>query len=565
MGIPSYFSFIVKNHPEIIKKLQPGLFNINNLYLDSNSIIYEIYHKLDAKTIVHPNSMTKEIIKRVIAKIETYVAITNPKDCIYIAFDGVAPLAKMEQQRSRRYKSAYQTQVIRKMNKNVEPDPWNTAAITPGTKFMYDLTVAMKAHFANPNEFKVQKIIVSSSDEHGEGEHKLFEHIRNNEEMHNEDKNPEVYGLDADLIMLAINHLRVCPNLYLFREAPHFVQSIDSRLEPDEHYILDIPQLANSIAHYMSKNNNDSGGGGGGAQANISQITWQNKLSDYIFMGIMLGNDFMPHFPSLNIRTGGIDKLLNAYRAVIAPAESLTVNHGTTILWIQVRKLFKFLADIEQKYIAEEYNLRNKRQHYNRHSKDSPEEDAVRKFEALPTYEREIEHYINPTKDHWQSRYYRSLLQIVSDDGDGLRKKAVCVNYLQGLEWTMRYYSKGCPDWRWKYNYMYPPLLTDLLEYTPVFKTSFVSQQPSNPVSAIVQLCYVLPKESLDLIPHRLRDRLLQDHPNWYKSDCEFMWAFCRYFWESHVLLHDIDIVELEEFIMQHKELMFQINFTPRN
>ena len=54
-------------------------------------------------------------------------------------------------------------------------------------------------------------------------------------------------GLDADLIMLCINHLPITRKIYLFREAPEFVKSINVNLEPDETYILDIPQLANVI------------------------------------------------------------------------------------------------------------------------------------------------------------------------------------------------------------------------------------------------------------------------------------------------------------------------------
>ena len=41
MGIPSYFSHIVKKHRHIIKKFIPDKDTIHNLYLDSNSIIYD--------------------------------------------------------------------------------------------------------------------------------------------------------------------------------------------------------------------------------------------------------------------------------------------------------------------------------------------------------------------------------------------------------------------------------------------------------------------------------------------------------------------------------------------
>ena len=46
MGIPSYFSYIVKNHPEIIQMFVSGEFPIDNLYMDCNSIIYDCYHLL---------------------------------------------------------------------------------------------------------------------------------------------------------------------------------------------------------------------------------------------------------------------------------------------------------------------------------------------------------------------------------------------------------------------------------------------------------------------------------------------------------------------------------------
>ena len=129
----------------------------------------------------------------------------------------------------------------------------------------------------------------------------------------------------------------------------------------------------------------------------------------------------------------------------------------------------------------------------------------------------------------------------------------ISINYLEGLEWTMKYYTIGCPDWRWRYKYNYPPLLKDLIQYIPVFETVFVTNKPPNPVSEIVQLCYVLPRTSLNLLPEKLYYELIRRYDHWYKGDCDFVWAYCRYFWESHVEMGEIDINELERFIDAHR------------
>ena len=265
------------------------------------------------------------------------------------------------------------------------------------------------------------------------------------------------------------------------------------------------------------------------------------KVGDYIFLCFFLGNDFMPHFPSVNIRTGGVDKMLNAYRATIGSTnENLT--NGKQIYWGNVRKLVKHLADLEEEHIKTESALRDKRERFR--IPDETPEDKIKKFDALPTYERVIEKYIDPKTPNWQSRYYKSLFDIEIDD---VRKKQICINYLEGLEWTMKYYTSGCPDWRWCYHYNYPPLFSDLLKYVPFFETEFVDNKKPAPVSELTQLSYVSPKESLNLLPPKLHERLNQT--NWYRNDCDVVWAYCRYFWEAHVMLPEIDIDELEAIV----------------
>jgi len=528
MGIPSYFSYIVKNHKEIITNFVKGNFTIHNLYMDCNSIIYDAVRLIDFSTI--HDSSTQVITNRVIQKIEEYISLIGPTNSIMIAFDGVAPVAKLEQQRNRRYKSWYQNEISKSIFKKKSHDPWNTTAITPGTIFMQELNTSIKNHFNNTSKYNLNNIIISTSDDYGEGEHKIFQHIRNNEIIHY-DQTTIIYGLDADLIMLSINHLPISNKIFLFRETPEFIKSIDSSLEPNKTYLLNIPELSKTITTNMNNG------------LELSTTQQKNRIYDYIFLCFFLGNDFMPHFPAVNIRTGGIDKLLNAYKVTVGNTnENLT--NGKVIYWKNVRKIIENLAKNEDEYFKNEMKLRDKKEKFF-YPTDTPEQKYL-KFEAIPNYEREIEKYINPFKDGWRYRYYKCLFKIDIDDE---RCKEICINYLQGLEWTMKYYTNGCPDWRWCYKYNYPPLLQDLLKYIPYFDTTFIKENKSKPVSSLLQLCYVLPRQSLIFLPETLSKQLVIDYSHLYPSDCDFTWAFCRYFWESHVELPEINVDELEEYV----------------
>ena len=146
------------------------------------------------------------------------------------------------------------------------------------------------------------------------------------------------------------------------------------------------------------------------------------------------------------------------------------------------------------------------------------------------------------------------MFGIKHNDEEKIRD--ISINYLQGLEWTMKYYTTGCPDWRWKYNYNYPPLLQDLITHIPLFENTFVPEKPQNSVSEFVQLCYVLPRSCLNLLPQKLYFELIRRHDLWYKGNCEYVWAYCRYFWESHVEMNEINIEELERFIADNIHLL---------
>jgi len=318
----------------------------------------------------------------------------------------------------------------------------------------------------------------------------------------------------------------------LFRETPYFIQSINSELDPNESYVIDIPELANVIT--LDMNNGE----------NLTTEQQKNRIYDYIFMCFFLGNDFMPHFPAINIRTGGVDKMINAYKSTIGKTDKNLTN-GKKIFWENVRTLVQILADSEQLFIQNETKLRDRRE--KSVMPDNTPEDKFKKFESLPGQDRAIEKYINPFKPNWRLRYYKSLFR---NDINEEHIKDICINYLQGLEWTMKYYTTGCANWRWSYQYYYPPLLCDLIKYVPCFDKEFIQQAPPQPVNELVQLCYVLPLQSLSLLPDNLYNKLLtSEYINWYVGKDKFIWAYCRYFWEAHVVLPHIDIDELEKLV----------------
>lgn len=164
-----------------------------------------------------------------------------------MAVDGVAPRAKMNQQRSRRFRTAKEAREVkekaeRKGEKLPKEKAFDSNCITPGvctslpclwwvlipigTMFMAKLSEQLK-YFVNKkisedSNWRDCQVILSGHDVPGEGEHKIMEYIRKSRAQ--PDYNPNVrhclYGLDADLIMLGL--LSHDPHFCLLREEVKF-------------------------------------------------------------------------------------------------------------------------------------------------------------------------------------------------------------------------------------------------------------------------------------------------------------------------------------------------------
>ena len=518
MGIPSYFSYIIKNHKNIIKRLAGSQIPFQHLYMDCNSIIYDVIHKLEKNNV---SINETEIFENICNKIEEYIFMIKPSNTIFIAFDGVAPFAKMEQQRTRRYKNWYLNKILNKESS------WNTSQITPGTDFMNRLMERLKILFnLNKHKYNVPVFIFSGSQDHGEGEHKLFEHMRKN---NSKNDNVIIYGLDSDLIMLSIFHRELFKNVYIFREAPEFIKSYvpipidsDSKLKTDEPYLMDIHYFMLSILDEMKCKDYD-----------------YHRIYDYVFLCFFLGNDFLPHFPSLNIRTNGIMTLLTYYRNHIGSRrDCFLISREKNIQWNNLYIIIQNICKNEHELIMNEYFVRDKWDKRRWDEKIELEEAILN----LPIMDRSTEKYINPNEPGWQSRYYKILFKDDYNKPDFINN--LCRNYLEGLEWVFKYYYEGCPDWRWKYNYNYPPLFNNLVSFVPRKQFKLIKNN-RKPFKNNTQLAYVFSYESKENIQKLLNNTNIKTINN--SNSIDFQWAFCRYFWESHVDFPEISIEKLIE------------------
>ena len=221
MGVPALFRWLSKKYPKIISpvvedrpeefehpdgtktsvpvdatKANPNGEEFDNLYLDMNGIVHPCSHPEDRPA----PSTQEEMMIAVFEYTDRVVNMVRPRKLLMIAVDGVAPRAKMNQQRSRRFRSAKEAkekdkqaeefQAMLKATGQLPEDgesegiqrTWDSNSITPGTPFMHLLAASLRYWVSYKSStdpaWEKLKVIISDASVPGEGEHKIMNFVR---------------------------------------------------------------------------------------------------------------------------------------------------------------------------------------------------------------------------------------------------------------------------------------------------------------------------------------------------------------------------------------------------
>ena len=450
------------------------------LGFDANCAIYDCVASL-SKRIPYTKDIQimweAELIQTTILYFETVIKNVNPSEGVWIAFDGVAPLAKIRQQRGRRFKSIS------------SEDRWDTNAITPGTVFMNNLA---KAFHAWGKKSKLP-IYVSAADEPGEGEQKLMERLRAYPTSH-----MIVYGLDADLIILALLHLPYA-KIQLYREDVAFGKKSTEK----QFLYLSIGILAKEL-----------------------EAKWKLTMDEFAACVNLLGNDFIPHGLGLKIREEGMERVLEAYQHV--KMSNPPIVKGFEYCASTLKALLEELSKEESKWVLEiaVEKLTTRPGQYC--SSSDPVERAKAEENDLPVVWAAEKALLDSTlnlRSNYKDIYQKVGLWDASYEN-------VSKKYLEALAWCFAYYKGIQVDTEWYYPWWVAPPL-DTIVVPASLEIPLTKRVPLKPTD---QLAMVLPIRSYSLLP-AVYQSFPNDHPELFPVEWSLFSLGRRFLWECEPMI----------------------------
>jgi 5'-3' exonuclease len=514
MGVPGFFAWLMKRYKKsrfIISSLPS---RPSGFYVDANCLFHPQCFKLleaisdEMDTEELEMLMIKRIIKFLIY-IENFV---NPTKFMYISVDGVAPLAKINQQRKRRYKSVDDNQMkltIKSKYGIKTINHWNNTVISPGTKFMERLHRELLSFYQGRKK-KGFKYIYSSYHTAGEGEHKILQHMKTNKM----DGNMVIYGLDADLIFLAL--ASGVDNIYLLREETHF--GLKKDIEKVELYdpVDDVGEELVYVAIDTVKDAYNEE-----LYDLITHMTGYkadtdiNFLPDFIFSCFLLGNDFLPHFPSIDIKKEGLDYVLEAYIKVFYALKQTIITFNKGKMHINegfVAYMLYELGTKEQEYfsvVLPEYERMSYRKKC--YQKD-PYEKELWDIENMKHVDvKDTIRLGSGSSDGWKYRYYSHYYNVEEHYDEFV--ETMIKQYLEGIMWVTKYYFEKCTDWQYQYVYNHAPFVSDVASYLDKHMDALnsINFPTRSNIPIMSQLLSVLPPACSDMLASSYQKLVLSD------------------------------------------------------
>ncbi|XP_041721880.1 5'-3' exoribonuclease 2 isoform X1 [Coregonus clupeaformis] len=382
MGVPAFFRWLSRKYSTIVvhcteerskecngvripvdtSKPNPNEVEFDNLYLDMNGIIHPCTHPEDKAAPKNEDEMMVAIFEYM----DRLFNIVRPRRVLYMAIDGVAPRAKMNQQRSRRFRASKEgVELVEEKSRIREEilgrggylppveikERFDSNCITPGTEFMDNLAKCLRYYVAerlsNDPGWRNITVILSDASVPGEGEHKIMDYIRRQRAQPHHDPNTHhcLCGADADLIMLGLATHE--PNFTIIREEfkpnqprpcamcgqkGHEIKDCQgvAREKQGEHdeFADTMPASEQEfifirlcvLREYLEREL---------TMASLPfPFDFERTVDDWVFMCFFVGNDFLPHLPSLEIREGAIDRLVGIYKDVVHKTGGYITENG---------------------------------------------------------------------------------------------------------------------------------------------------------------------------------------------------------------------------------------------
>jgi len=510
MGIPNFYSAWIARHNResgvrIITRDIPR--NVASFSIDANGLIHtaaqKVYnygesHNASRDPVIEkmdPALLRAEFFNEVTSNLLRIVRRTNPSDIVVIAVDGTAPRAKINQQRSRRFRASKPSTT----ENRAKPKVFDSNSITPGTEMMMALDTHIQNFLLTNRASFPNKLIYSSHLVPGEGEHKIMDFMRSG--FYSDSVGAHLlYGLDADLVMLSL--LAPVSGIHLIRENLHDIVIID--------------QVAELVYRLMlnTKPTPDE------------EITC---LRDFVLVSYLVGNDFLPHQPSLEDVGIAMDDLLGVYRDnynTIGPLTSL--NSG--VIWYNFGQYLRLVSGYEPNLLIRES------------TRSIQYPSPVLKQSVYLTSPGEYDIDFNKYRDLWYTYIFNPRGSTDTADALGVNTdltlddvRDISYSYIIGLAWVFHYYLG---NWEavnvdWFYPYFYSPLLTDVADTmlsmippgteqeqisgitTPdtVFTGFLPEASDQVPWNPIYQLLAVLPRSSANLLPQEVRGLSSRESP----------------------------------------------------